>query len=51
MIDQYEYIVKNNYNPIAMQFPHDGHWSKLGHLTAAKAIEDYIRESRVCDRR
>jgi hypothetical protein len=48
VIDQYEYVVKNNYEPMDMQFLHDGHWSKLGHITAAKAVEDYVRENRIC---
>lgn len=45
VVNQYDYIVRNQGNPGAASWPNDAHWSPQGHQWAAEALLEWIREN------
>lgn len=51
VIDQYDYIIRQNGNIKDAHWPHDIHWSPTGHRWAAEALLEYLKQHpEVCDR-
>ena len=44
IIDQYQYIVDAGHNIKDAHFPHDYHWSPMGHQWAAEALFNYLQK-------
>lgn len=48
--DQHEYIVRIGADPSDAEWKHDIHWSENGHLWAAEALLEWLRDNQnVCD--
>ena len=45
IIDQYQYIVDAGQDVKDAHFPHDYHWSPMGHQWAAEALLEYLKEN------
>ena len=52
VIDQYQYIVDAGHNVKDAHWPHDYHWSPMGHQWAAEVLLEYIKKNpNLCNNR